>query len=172
MLAQFFFSLFLFILVQGLPTPFEPLPTSANCTAHKIMQDVDHFSYGDGHQFSQRYFVCDKFSVHGGPVFFYTGNEADVTLFVNNTGFMWELGQSMGALLVFAEHRGYGESITAIRSVSQVLSDYAHLIVHLYDQFQTSAINSRYNLRFFIRRNAKRMDANEVPSSRRRSSGL
>jgi len=80
--------------------------------------------------------VCDKFSVHGGPVFFYTGNEADVTLFVNNTGFMWELGQSMGALLVFAEHRGYGESITAIRSVSQILSDYAHLIVHLYDQFK------------------------------------
>ena len=123
--------------VEGLPTPFDPLPTSANCTAYSIMQDVDHFSYGQTErQFSQRYFVYEKFLTHGGPIFLYTGNEADITLFVNNTGFMWELGQSMGALLVFAEHRGYGQSVTPIRSVNQVLSDFAHLIVHLYQQFR------------------------------------
>jgi lysosomal Pro-X carboxypeptidase len=133
----FLFSLVIPLYVDCLPTPFDPLPTSANCSVHRIDQDVDHFSFGQsGHQFSQRYFVYEKFLTKQGPIFFYTGNEADVTLFVNNTGFMWELGQSMGALLVFAEHRGYGESVTSIKSVNQVLSDYAHLIVHLYDQLK------------------------------------
>ena len=31
--------------------------------------------------------------------------------YVNNTGLMWELGASMGALLVFAEHRYEGSSV-------------------------------------------------------------
>jgi hypothetical protein len=35
----------------------------------------------------------------------YLGNEADVTLYLNNTGLMWESAPSFRALLVFAEHR-------------------------------------------------------------------
>ena len=38
-------------------------------------------------------------------VFFYTGNEADVELYVNATGWMWESAPEFGALLVFVEHR-------------------------------------------------------------------
>ena len=30
--------------------------------------------------FRQRYFLCDEHWRKGGPVFFYVGNEADVTL--------------------------------------------------------------------------------------------
>ena len=40
-----------------------------------------------------------------GPILFYTGNESPVEEYINNTGLMWEIGQQMGALLIFAEHR-------------------------------------------------------------------
>ena len=39
-----------------------------------------------------------------------TGNEANVELYLNATGLMWEHAESFGAVLVFAEHRYYGES--------------------------------------------------------------
>lgn len=39
------------------------------------------------------------------------GNEADVSLYLSSNGLMWENAKSFNALLVFAEHRFYGESL-------------------------------------------------------------
>lgn len=124
-------------------------PTSANCTEHFLEQPVDHFTYSPvTEKYNQRYFVCPQYKTSANsPIFFYTGNEADVTLFVNNTGLMWELAQSVGAVLVFGEHRYYGSSVLPavngdcmrFLTVNQVLSDYAHLIVHVRSQLQLSA---------------------------------
>ena len=82
-----------------------------------IGQELDHFSSedsgsGNNPTWQQRTFVYDGFVPAGGAevVFFYVGNEADVTLYVNHTGLMWENAQEFGALLVFAEHRYYGKS--------------------------------------------------------------
>ena len=70
-------------------------------------------------------------------VLFYTGNESPVEEYVNNTGLMWEAGATLGATLVFAEHRYEGGSVPelvgladclAYATVEQALADYAAVI--------------------------------------------
>ncbi|XP_020490553.2 lysosomal Pro-X carboxypeptidase [Labrus bergylta] len=75
-------------------------------------QKIDHFGFLEDGTFKQRYLVAAKhWQQPGGPILFYTGNEGDITWFCNNTGFMWEIAEELGAMLVFAEHRYYGESL-------------------------------------------------------------
>ncbi|XP_071372461.1 lysosomal Pro-X carboxypeptidase [Centroberyx affinis] len=75
-------------------------------------QKIDHFGFLEDGTFKQRYLVAKKhWNQEGGPILFYTGNEGDITWFCNNTGFMWETAEELGAMLVFAEHRYYGESL-------------------------------------------------------------
>ncbi|CAE7673015.1 DPP7 [Symbiodinium pilosum] len=61
--------------------------------------------------------------------------------YVNNTGLMWQLGEKMGALLVFAEHRCEPQShpmfnggcprCVSYCTTAQALEDYATIISHL-----------------------------------------
>ncbi|XP_068601568.1 lysosomal Pro-X carboxypeptidase [Brachionichthys hirsutus] len=75
-------------------------------------QKIDHFGFTENGTFRQRYLVADKhWQQPGGLILFYTGNEGDITWFCNNTGFMWENAEKMDAMLVFAEHRYYGDSL-------------------------------------------------------------
>ena len=104
---------------------------------------VDHFSFSDARTFKQRVLVHDGFWKPGGPILFYCGNEASVELYVNATGWMWEHAEELGALLVFAEHRYYGETqplggssatnASTLRwlTLEQALADYATLIHRL-----------------------------------------
>jgi hypothetical protein len=69
-------------------------------------QRLDHFNAAPAsyRTFQQRYLVNATY--WGGktaPVFVYAGNEGDVELFTNNTGFMWELAPRFRAMLVFIE---------------------------------------------------------------------
>ncbi|XP_067890018.1 lysosomal Pro-X carboxypeptidase isoform X1 [Heterodontus francisci] len=75
-------------------------------------QKIDHFGFVEDATFEQRYLIADRYwNQNGGPILFYTGNEGDITWFCNNTGFMWDMAKELGAMLVFAEHRYYGESL-------------------------------------------------------------
>ncbi|XP_078401819.1 lysosomal Pro-X carboxypeptidase-like isoform X1 [Cetorhinus maximus] len=77
-----------------------------------FQQKVDHFGFAEDVTFKQRYLIADRYWNHnGGPILFYTGNEGDIVWFCNNTGFMWEVSKELEAMLVFAEHRYYGESM-------------------------------------------------------------
>ncbi|KAG7667890.1 hypothetical protein Ndes2526B_g01702 [Nannochloris sp. 'desiccata'] len=101
---------------------------------------VDHFSWANQDTYQQRYFICDKHYNQSKPgvIFFYLGNEADVTLYVNNTGLMHELAPRHNALIIFAEHRYYGLSKPFSHEIEhqnmgyltteQAMADYASLI--------------------------------------------
>ncbi|EDO36007.1 predicted protein, partial [Nematostella vectensis] len=104
---------------------------------------LDHFNFRTSATFSQRYLVNIANWRKGGPIFFYTGNEGDITWFANNTGFMWDNAKEFGAMLVFAEHRYYGETLPfgkrsyespkylGYLSSEQALADFATLIRHI-----------------------------------------
>lgn len=77
-----------------------------------IEQKINHFGFLEDGTFKQRYLMSDMYWHNpGGAILFYTGNEGDITWFCNNTGFMWEIAKELGAMLLFAEHRYYGESM-------------------------------------------------------------
>ncbi|XP_056646416.1 lysosomal Pro-X carboxypeptidase-like [Diorhabda sublineata] len=112
---------------------------------------LDHFSYTSNAIFKLRYLINDTYLKIGGPIFFYTGNEGDITNFAQNTGFMFDIAPQFNALLVFAEHRYYGQSLPfgnesystlenlGYLSSQQALADYVYLI----EQLQKDYINSK-----------------------------
>ena len=121
-----------------------PIDPAKNCTLKWYNQKLDHFSYSpdtDWRTFKQRVYVCGEENwKKGEPIFFYCGNEADVTLYVRHTGLMWENKDRFGALLIFAEHRYYGESLPfgnssfvkgniSYLSHEQALADYANVLL-------------------------------------------
>lgn len=55
--------------------------------------------------------VRDKFYKEGGPIFFYCGNEGPIEMFYENSGFLNnDLAKEFGAMVVYMEHRYYGDS--------------------------------------------------------------
>jgi lysosomal Pro-X carboxypeptidase len=90
-------------------TDFDP-----NVTKYWFHSIVDHFNYRPTIEstFPLRYYVNDQYYIvnSSSPVIFYAGNEADITLFIKNCGFLWEIASQINAMIVFAEHRYYGES--------------------------------------------------------------
>ncbi|KAL5556731.1 hypothetical protein UlMin_038967 [Ulmus minor] len=111
-------------------------------------QNLDHFSFSELPKFQQRYLINTEHWVGPqrlGPIFLYCGNEGDIVWFAENTGFVWEIAPRFGAMVVFPEHRYYGESMpfgsrdVAYKNASnlsyltaeQALADYAVLITEL-----------------------------------------
>ncbi|VAH80233.1 unnamed protein product [Triticum turgidum subsp. durum] len=111
-------------------------------------QRLDHFSFsGEEEFFQQRYLVgrAGGWAGPGGPIFFYCGNEGDIAWFAANSGLVWEAAPRFASLVVFAEHRYYGESMPfgskdkaynnsrsmAYLTAEQALADYAVLLTDL-----------------------------------------
>ena len=73
---------------------------------------VNHYSFASpAHVFNINYMVYDGFAPDGEtgdgnvPVLLYCGNEGSIDFFYNATGGMFEMGEELGAILVFVEHR-------------------------------------------------------------------
>lgn len=104
---------------------------------------VDHFSFAVQDKFNIRYLINDTWRrENDAPIFFYTGNEGNIEVFADNTGFMWEIAPEFGAIIIFAEHRYYGESMpfgnkslldpphSGYLTSQQAIADYVDLIEH------------------------------------------
>ena len=122
--------------------------STRNCREGYVRQPVDHFSSSPV-TYDERYYVCSGEYSLGGPLFFYTGNESPVEMYVNNTGLMWETARDFGALLVFAEHRYYGKSQPFPEcsndnlqwlQAGQAMADYAAMIEYLRPLWGFSAV--------------------------------
>lgn len=50
-----------------------------------LLCQVDHYDFQNNKTFMQRYLINSSWWEEGGPIFFYTGNEGDITWFCNNT---------------------------------------------------------------------------------------
>ncbi|XP_016474216.1 uncharacterized protein LOC107796017 isoform X1 [Nicotiana tabacum] len=110
--------------------------------AHYFPQILDHFTFlpKSSKVFKQKYLINDKYWQKGGPIFVYTGNEGNIDWFAANTGFMLDIAPKFHALLVFIEHRFYGNSMPfgkksykspktlGYLNSQQALADYAVLI--------------------------------------------
>lgn len=86
--------------------PATRVPAMVQYETRYYTQRLDHFNAAPAsyRTFPQRYLVNGTY--WGGktaPVFVYAGNEGNVELFTNNTGFMWELAPRFRAMLVFIE---------------------------------------------------------------------
>ncbi|KAF7823316.1 lysosomal Pro-X carboxypeptidase-like [Senna tora] len=113
-------------------------------------QTLDHFNYRPESytRFSQRYLI--NFKYWGGanssaPIFVYLGEEAPIDGDLEVIGFLTDNAPSFNALIVYIEHRFYGESVPlgsfdeALKNAetrgyfnsAQAIADYAAVIRHL-----------------------------------------
>jgi pimeloyl-ACP methyl ester carboxylesterase len=117
-------------------------PGAANCTERWFTQYTDHFTFGSQPgwplTYQQRFQTYDKYYKPGGPIFFYVGNEASISVFTDIAGLMWENAAAFNATLVFAEHRFYGKSFPqcerdcwGLLSTMQAMADYSVLLTNL-----------------------------------------
>ncbi|KAL2630233.1 hypothetical protein R1flu_014919 [Riccia fluitans] len=76
-------------------------------------QILDHFSSRNT-TFKQKYLFANQHwagAEKQAPIFLYCGNEGNIEWFAENSGFIWDIAPRYGALLVFPEHRYYGDSM-------------------------------------------------------------
>ena len=113
-------------------------------TLMNISVPIDHYA-PNSQNFLMRYYIrTDYYSqTQSGPIFFYCGNEGAIEGFVNNSGYIDFLASQMDAVVVFAEHRYFGESLPfgdssydtldklKFLSPHQALADYAYLLTYL-----------------------------------------
>lgn len=112
MLLRFFFLSTVFASLVS--SAVEAIPPSAYPVDEYIFNaTIDHFNFRPTTvpTFPLRFYVNQQhWNGSSSPVLFYTGNEADIFQFINNSGFLFETAVDLSAMVVFAEHRYYGLS--------------------------------------------------------------
>lgn len=113
---------------------------------------IDHFS-GYSQMFNLRYYINTNYwNSTSGPIFFYVGGDGPIEDFLANTLYVDQLGQQLQALVVYAEHRYFGDSLPygnksytipqnlKYLSPHQAMADYAYLITYLKTQYNDAPV--------------------------------
>ncbi|XP_021899133.1 lysosomal Pro-X carboxypeptidase isoform X2 [Carica papaya] len=122
-------------------------------SSHYFPQVLDHFTFQPKSSkiFYQKYLINRHYWHQGAPLFVYTGNEGDIEWFAANTGFLLDIAPKFQALVVFVEHRFYGESMPfgnesyksaetlGYLNSQQALADFAVLITSLKQNLSSEA---------------------------------
>jgi pimeloyl-ACP methyl ester carboxylesterase len=130
--------------------------TNARALQYMFETKLDHITGGGSSTtFNMRYLVDDQYWRASAndpnalrPILFYAGNEGSVWDFYENSGFMTTtLAKKWGALVVFGEHRYFGQSFPFPRdiafkspynsylNVEQTMFDYVELIKMIKEKY-------------------------------------
>ncbi|XP_022216374.1 putative serine protease K12H4.7 [Drosophila obscura] len=102
-----------------------------------ITQQLDNFDDANTETYEMRYLLNDEFQEEGSPIFIYLGGEWEIEPSMISAGHWYDLAAEHKGVLVYTEHRYYGESVpTATMStenlkylhVKQALADVAAFI--------------------------------------------
>jgi len=103
-------------------------------------QQLDHFNSAEVRTFHQKVLFVDKYYSKGGPIFLYAGNEGAIEQFYYNTGLVFDWAPEFRALVLFPEHRYYGDSLPfgptdsfqnenlGWLRIEQAIADYASIV--------------------------------------------
>ncbi|XP_032597694.1 putative serine protease K12H4.7 [Drosophila grimshawi] len=118
-----------------------PLPANQNradvVQTLWIEQKLDHFDESETRTWQMRYMLNDGFFKAGGPMFIFFGGEWTISPGRITGGHMYDMAKEHNGLLVYTEHRYYGESHPLpdlsneniqYLHVTQALADLAHFI--------------------------------------------
>ena len=130
--------------------------SNARALQYMFQTKLDHITGGAASPtFNIRYLVDDQYWKASAqdpkalrPILFYAGNEGSVWDFYENSGFMTTtLAKKWGALVVFGEHRYFGESFPYPRNIAfkspynsylnieQTMMDYVELIKMIREKY-------------------------------------
>ena len=137
---------------------FAPINLCSGHNEYYFNQTLNHFNPQDTRTFSQKYLIYDQdWSRQAtSPILFYAGNENPIELFYNNTGFMFDIAPEFGGLVIFCEHRYYGDSLPfgsqtftntdnlKYLTVENALADYAVFLTFIKKEYYSN-ITSKYD---------------------------
>ncbi|CAO2819568.1 unnamed protein product [Amaranthus hypochondriacus] len=147
--------------ISTIPTSNVTVGQNAYAPARRYIytQILDHWNFGYLHiiPFNQIYYIDFTYWTGAqakGPILVYFGGEGPISSFINNIGIINLSAPELGALIVYIEHRFYGESVPmgsideamndsdtrSCLNVEQALADFADIIQHI--KHNLSATNS------------------------------
>ncbi|XP_034486004.1 thymus-specific serine protease [Drosophila innubila] len=117
--------------------PKQTLKHRATYAAKWITQPLDHFDESNKATYKMRYLVNDEFQTEGSPIFIFLGGEWEAQPSMISAGHWYDMAKEHKGLLIYTEHRYYGESVPTdtmstenlkYLHVKQALADVANFI--------------------------------------------